>query len=103
MTNELNHDVVVDSVEWMTLLDQLEKKDGTLRDVLDKFIEALDILVNDGFVSGNRQENMKTFKQEVENLRSQLDGIYASTKSSIYTLAEETETVDHYTSLFPWL
>lgn len=31
MTNELNHDVVVDSVEWMTLLDQLEKKDGTLR------------------------------------------------------------------------
>lgn len=98
-----DRDIVIDSEEWSTLLQQLENKDKSVREMLDKFIEALNILVNDGFVSGNRKKNMETFKQEVENLRSQLDGIYASTKSSINTLTEETETVDHYTSLFPWL
>lgn len=98
-----DYDIVVDSAEWLALLQQLENKDRSVREMLDKFIEALNVLVNDGFVSGNRQKNMETFKQEVENLRSQLDGVYDSAKSSISSLTIGTDTVDHYNSLFPWL
>ncbi len=103
MASDINRDIVVDSEEWATLLQQLESKDKSIREILDKFIEALDILVNNGFISGNRKKNMQAFKQEVEKIRSQLDGVYDSAKSSINTLTKGTDAVDHYNSAFPWL
>lgn len=103
MATDITRDIVVDSEEWASLLQQLENKDKSIREMLDKFIDALDILVNNGFISGNRKKNMEVFKQEVEKLRSQLDGVYDSAKSSITTLTKGTDAVDHYNSAFPWL
>ncbi|MGN0632201.1 MAG: hypothetical protein ACI4JN_12835 [Ruminococcus sp.] len=100
MAEGIGRDVVVDAEEWNTILGQLETKDKAVKEMLDKFIIALNILANDGFVQGSRKKNMETFRNEVSALRSQLDGIYESAKSSVDGLTSNAESTDKYISVF---
>ena len=43
MATDITRDIVVDSEEWASLLQQLESKDKSIREMLDKFIEAFEV------------------------------------------------------------
>lgn len=55
-------DIVVDVDEWNRLTKELKAKDEAIKNMLDEFIKALQVLVEQGFISGKRHNNMKTFK-----------------------------------------
>lgn len=99
MAKGIGRDIVVDEAEWNTILGQLETKDKAVKEMLDKFIDALDTLVNEGFIRGTRHDNMTVFTEEVKNLRSQLDGICESAKSSVDGLTSNAESTDKYISV----
>ena len=100
MANQIGRDIVVDTDEWDNIMKELEAKDRAVKEMLDKFIEALDILVKEGFIRGTRHDNMDIFTTEVKNMRSQLDGVYDSAKSAIEDLKHSTESDDKYISIF---
>lgn len=100
MADGIERDIVVDTEEWDIILRQLETKDKAIKDMLDKFIEALNILVNDGFIQGTRHKNMEVFTTEITNIRSQIDGVYESAKHTIDDLKNNTESTDKYISIF---
>lgn len=100
MADQIGKDVVVDTEEWDNLIKELENKDQVVKEMLDKFIEALDLLVNEGFIRGTRHDNMAIFTTEVKNLRSQLNDICDSAKSTVNDLKENTESEDQYISIF---
>lgn len=100
MAEGIGRDIVVDTEEWDAILGQLEAKDKAVKEMLDKFIEALKVLVNDGFIRGTRHDNMVTFTNEVTNLRSQIDGVYESAKNAVEDLKKNTDSADQYMSIF---
>ena len=100
MAEGLGRDIIVDAEEWDAIIGQLEAKDKAVKDMLDKFIEALNILVNDGFIRGTRHDNMEIFTKEITNLRSQIDGVYESAKSAANDFKKNTESADQYMSIF---
>lgn len=100
MADGIGRDIVVDTEEWSIILGQLEAKDKAIKEMLDKFIETLNILVNDGFIRGTRHDNMEVFTEEVTNLRSQIDGVYESAKNTIDDLKNNIESADKYMSIF---
>ncbi|MCM1223575.1 MAG: hypothetical protein NC548_54920 [Lachnospiraceae bacterium] len=99
MAEGTGRDVVIDRDDWEnSILKGLKEKDSAIKEMLDKFIEALEILVNDGFIRGTRHDNMDIFFKEVKSLRSQLDGIYDNAEKAINTLNSEADSVDQYTT-----
>lgn len=100
MAEGIGRDIIVDTDEWGSVMKQLEEKDRAVKEMLDKFIEALNTLVNDGFIRGTRHDNMEMFTKEVTNLRSQIDGVYESAKSAVENLKKNTESADQYNSIF---
>lgn len=100
MADGIGRDIIVDTDEWNDIMKQLEEKDRAVKEMLDKFIEALNTLVNDGFIRGTRHDNMEMFTKEVTNLRSQIDGVYESAKSAVEDLKKNTESADQYMSIF---
>lgn len=100
MADLIGRDVVVDTEEWDNLMKELENKDQVVKEMLDKFIEALDLLVNEGFIRGTRHDNMAIFTEEVTNLRTQVDGVYDFIKSAINDLKNNAESTDQYMSIF---
>lgn len=100
MAEGIGRDIIVDAEEWDAIIGQLEAKDKAVKDMLDKFIEALNILVNDGFIRGTRHDNMEIFTKEITNLRSQIDGVYESAKSAANDFKKNTESADQYMSIF---
>ena len=100
MAEGIGRDIIVDAEEWDAIIGQLEAKDKAVKDMLDKFIEALNILVNDGFIRSTRHDNMEIFTKEITNLRSQIDGVYESAKSAANDFKKNTESADQYMSIF---
>lgn len=100
MADLIGRDIVVDTEEWDNLVNELENKDQLIKEMLDEFIETLDLLVNEGFIRGTRHDNMAIFTTEVKNLRSQLNDICDSAKSAVNDLKENTESEDQYISIF---
>ncbi|MDE6672854.1 MAG: hypothetical protein K2J36_08830 [Ruminococcus sp.] len=100
MAEGIQRDIVVDVDEWNRLTKELKAKDEAIKNMLDEFIKALQVLVEQGFISGTRHNNMKTFKGEVENLRKQLDHIYDSVQNEISNFTGNIEAEDKYTSMF---
>ncbi len=100
MAEGIGRDIIVDTEEWDAIIKQLEAKDRAVKEMLDKFIEALNTLVNDGFIRGTRHDNMEEFTKEVTNLRSQVDGIYESAKKAVDDLKENAKSADQYISIF---
>lgn len=98
MAEGMDRDVVIDRNEWDSILNSLKAKDSAIKEMMDKFIEALEILVKDGFMRGTRHDNMETFLNEVKALRSQLDGIYDDAEKAINTLNNEADSIDQYTT-----
>lgn len=93
-------DIIVDVQEWHNILSQLKEKDMAVKTMLDEFIKALDILVNDGFKQGNRHDNMKAFRDEIAKLKDQISGIYESVEKTVNDLNTRTENDDKYKGLF---
>ncbi|MBD5160377.1 MAG: hypothetical protein HDT23_09090 [Ruminococcus sp.] len=100
MAEGITKDIFVDVDEWNRLTGELKAKDDAIKNMLDEFIQALQTLVEEGFISGNRKKNMETFKGEVENLRLQINGIYDSVQNEISNFTGNIEAEDKYTSLF---
>ena len=98
MAEGMDRDVVIDRNEWDSILNSLKAKDSAIKEMMDKFIEALEILVKDGFMRGTRHDNIETFLNEVYALRSQLDGIYDDAEKAINTLNNEADSIDQYTT-----
>lgn len=92
-----NNDIFVDEEEWNNILKQLNDKNASIRDMLDKFIEALETLVNEGFVQGERHGNMEIFLDEVKNIRSQLSVMKSmEVTAAIRGLNSSVESTDRY-------
>ncbi len=98
MAEGLDRDVVIDRDEWDSILKALKEKDSAIKEMMDKFIEALEILVKGGFIRGTRHDNMEIGVKEVKALRSQLDGVYDNTEKAINTLNDEADSADKYTT-----
>ena len=93
----MNNDIFVDEEEWNNILKQLNDKNASIRDMLDKFIEALETLVNEGFVQGERHGNMEIFLDEVKNIRSQLSVMKSmEVTAAIRGLNSSVESTDRY-------
>ena len=92
-----NNDIFVDEEEWNNILKQLNDKNASIRDMLDKFIEALETLVNEGFIQGERHGNMEIFLDEVKNIRSQLSVMKSmEVTAAIRGLNSSVESTDRY-------
>lgn len=98
MAEGLDRDVIIDRDEWDSILKSLKEKDSAIKEMMDKFIEALGVLVKDGFIQGTRHDNMEVFLNEVKALRSQLNGVYDDAEKAINTLNDEADSADQYTT-----
>lgn len=98
MAEGLDRDVIIDRDEWDSILKSLKEKDSAIKEMMDKFIEALGVLVKDGFIQGTRHDNMEIFLNEVKALRSQLNGVYDDAEKAINTLNDEADSADQYTT-----
>lgn len=89
-------DIIVDRVEWESIMNVLFKYDETLRNNMTEYKNILDTLVNNGFIEGEVHNNLATYAKLVSDLKEVIDGLYNRVQPIVRDFLDDVDAEDDF-------